>query len=63
MFIKGSKETEVIRDEDGYVIIKQMEGTVSLSEPQVKSFLDWLKNGNGLCVESDWNNGVAKEEV
>lgn len=63
MIIKGAKETEVTRHEDGYVIIRKIEGTVTLAEPQVKALLDWLRNGNGLSAEADWNNGVSKEDV
>lgn len=63
MVIKGTQETEVMRDEDGYVIIKQMKGTVTLSLPQMDAVLQWLREGNGLCAEADWNAGLVKAEA
>lgn len=62
MNLKGSQETEVMRDEDGFLIIKQMKGTVTLSLPQMDAVLDWLRQGNGLAAEADWNKGVMKAD-
>lgn len=63
MLIKGTQDTEILRDDEGFIIIKQMKGTVTLSVEQVSAFLDWLREGNGLSAEQDWNKGVSNEDM
>lgn len=61
MFLKSVEETEIIRDVDGFVTIIQSGGRVMLSADQLDAFLEWLREGNGLSLQADWNKGVSVE--
>lgn len=57
MILKPEIYTEIERTVEGVLLIIQEDGRVSLSAVQVKALLDWLKEGHGLNLESDWNEG------
>ena len=64
MKLKGAIETEFSRDEDGFLTIRQNHDVVKLSYAQLVIILDWLEEGNGINLDSDWNNGISeKSEV
>lgn len=55
--LKKEIETSIQRTDEGVLVITQEGGKVSLSASQVSALEAWLKDGNGLHLEADWNNG------
>lgn len=62
MELKEEFTTNASVTDDGYLVISQEEMTVTLSGGQVKTLLKWLEDGNGLSLESSWNNGADMVE-
>lgn len=62
MELKEELKTMVSRSDEGYLFILQDGVKVKLSGGQVEKIVKWLQDGNGLNLESDWNNGVVQAE-
>lgn len=62
MELKEELKTTVSISPDGYMFILQDGVKVKLSGGQVEKVLQWLQDGNGLNLKSDWNNGVVQAE-
>lgn len=60
--LKKEIETSIQRTDEGVMVITQEGGKVSLSASQVHALEAWLKDGNGLHLEADWNNGWELSE-
>lgn len=59
---KEELKTTVSKSAEGYVFILQDGAKVKLSGGQVEKIVKWLQDGNGLALESDWNNGVVQAD-
>lgn len=62
MELKEELKTTVSISADGYMFILQDGVKVKMSGGQVEKVLQWLQDGNGLNLKSDWNNGVVQAE-
>lgn len=60
--LKKEIETNIQRTDEGVLVITQEGGEVSLSGSQVQALESWLKDGNGVHLEFDWNNGWELSE-
>lgn len=60
--MKEELKTTVSTSSEGYLFILQDGVKVKISGAQVEKILQWLQEGNGLNLKSDWNNGVVQAE-